>query len=110
MIRREMTIYKIIENAAIRSERCPTNAEIAKIVSDVPNVRNLSKTSIPAFVMKLVEDGLITVRVFGQNWRDVTMLTGKNIGKKTLPPPHGGKAYIVIDQAERSRRDKKRRW
>ena len=103
----EARVYSLVERAAIEGRRCPTNAEIAAYLSKSGLTTPLAGSSIPEYFRRLILQGLITVRIYAKNWRDVIILQGPHAGKTTLPPPHGGKPYAVIDQAERERRDKR---
>jgi hypothetical protein len=51
----------------------------------------------------LTRQGRIVVRIYGKNWRDVTICTGPNAEKTTMPPPHGGEPYMVINATGRAR-------
>lgn len=65
--------YALIEQAAIKSERCPQGRPFGELTSDA--------------VMTLARAGRIRVEIFMHNWRVVTILTGPNAGKQTAPPP-----------------------
>lgn len=106
----EARVYALVERAARNGRRCPTNAEIAAELNKAGLTKAVSPGSIPGVFRQLIRRGQITVRIYGNNWRDVVILEGPHAGKVTLPPPHGGKPHIVIDQAERERRDKAARW
>jgi len=96
----------MIELAANEGRRCPTNADIANDLNASGITKSVAASSIPSIIQRLIRRGLVTVRIYGHNWRDVMILEGTHAAKATLPPPHGGKPYIIIDQAERERRDK----
>jgi hypothetical protein len=51
---------------------------------------------------KLTRKGEIVVRVYGTNWRDVTICTGLHADKTTEPPPHGGKPHTILSAAGRT--------
>lgn len=103
---KEAQVFTLIEQAAMGGCRCPTNAEIADHLNALGIWRPVGVSGIPKILQQLVRQGFVTIRIYGLNWRDVVILQGQHAGKMTLPPPHGGKPYIVIDQAERERRDK----
>lgn len=65
--------YALIEQAAIKGDRCPQGQPFGQLTSDA--------------VMTLARDGRIRVEIFMHNWRVVTILTGPNVGKQTAPPP-----------------------
>ena len=106
----EARVYALVERAAKEGRRCPTNAEIAAHLNKSGLAKPVAASSIPDIFRQLIRQGLVTVRIYGNNWRDVVILRGPHAGKVTLPPPHGGKPHIVINQAERERRDKAARW
>ena len=103
---KEARVYAIVEQAAVEGRRCPTNAEIAADLNALGLWKPVGTTSIPGILQQLVRQGFMTIRIYGLNWRDIIILQGPHTGKATLPPPYGGKPHIVIDQAERERRDK----
>jgi hypothetical protein len=102
----EARVYAVVEGAAMEGRRCPTNAEIAANLNASGLRKSVAASSIPGVFRELIRRGLVTVRIYGNNWRDVMILQGPHAGKVTQPPPHGGKPHIVIDKAERERRDK----
>jgi len=101
----ETRVFGIVERAASKGHRCPTNPEIAAKLNESGLTKAIAASSIPGVFRQLIRKGLVTVRVYGHNWRDVLILQGPHAGKATLPPPHGGKPHTVIDKAERERRD-----
>lgn len=102
----EAHVYALVERAAMESRRCPTNAEIAAHLNESGLAKHVSASSIPKIFRRLILLELISIRVYGNNWRDAVILQGPHAGKVTSPPPHGGKPHIFIDKAERERRDK----
>jgi len=106
----EARVYTLVERAARARRRCPRNAEIAAELNRSGLTKAAVAGSVPGVFRQLIRQGLITVRIYKNNWRDVVILQGPHAGKSTLPPPHGGKPHIVIEQAERERRDKAARW
>lgn len=104
---KEECVYGLIERAAIEGRRCPKNSEIAEYLR-WHIFPECSASSIPGYMRRLIREGRIIVRVYGHNWRDVIIVKGPHSGKRTLPPPHGGKPYIVIDASERAKRDAKK--
>jgi hypothetical protein len=102
----EARVYALVERAVVEGKRCPTNAEIAADLNKSGLTKPIAATSVPGVFRQLIRRGMVTVRVYGNNWRDVVILQGTNAGKATLPPPHGGKPHIVLDPDERARRDK----
>ena len=102
---REAFVFELIENAAKAGNRCPTNLEIATLLVNSGLVKKYGPSAVPRIFMQLVRTGLLTVRVYGQNWREAVILSGPNAGKSTLRPSHGRKPYVVIDILERERRD-----
>jgi hypothetical protein len=102
-------VFTLVERAAIEGRRCPTNPEIAAYLRQ-QGVK-AAAGSIPGLLRILVRENRIVVRVYASNWRDITICEGPHKGKATLPPSHGNDPYIVIDAAERARRDKEGgRW
>jgi hypothetical protein len=98
-------IFSILEEAAASGMRCPTNPTIADHLAK--KGFPVAATTIPSILRRLIRDGRIIIRVYGGNWRDVTLCTGAEAGKSTLPPPHGGNPYTILDAAERARRDRR---
>lgn len=87
-------VLNLLARAAEAAERCPTNLEIARCMIKARLVRHRSASSIPGIITRLTRIGHVTVRVYGHNWRDVTIT---KTGKTTQPPPHGGQPYVTID-------------
>jgi hypothetical protein len=106
---REWRLYALIEKAASEGRRCPTNAEIATHFRQTGVAKHATPSGIPRLINQLIRRGLITVRIYGNNWRDVIILQGRHAGMTTSPPPHGGKPHLIIDPSERERRDKAER-
>jgi hypothetical protein len=100
---REERVFALLEAAARAGHRCPTNPELAADLSShgVP----IASSSVPKIFGRLVREGRIVVRVYGHNWRDIVIQSGRYAGKATMAPPLGGEPYIVIDAAERTKRD-----
>lgn len=63
--------------------RCPTAVELAQAFGSVPYAAALGT---------LAKRGLLTVYVYGKNWRVVEI-----DGVRTAPPPHGGEPYRVLN-------------
>lgn len=103
-------VFGILERAAGEGRRCPTNFEVAAELNAMLTNTRRAGTSIPAIMQVLVRRGLLTVRLYGGNYRDVVILKGPHAGKATLGPRHGGPPYEIIDKAERDRRDKSPKW
>lgn len=102
----ESGVLAMVERTASEGRRCPTNPEISDDFNELGITESVAASSIPGIFRQLIRRGLITVRVYGNNWRDVVILQGPRAGKVTLPPPHGGKPHIVIDKVGGERRDK----
>lgn len=80
--------YALIEQAAIKGERCPQNDPHGPLSSDL--------------VSALARAGRVRIEVYVHNFRVVTILTGPNAGKQTARPPRPKGAqrrdpYKVID-------------
>ena len=45
----------------------------------------------------LARDGKILIEISGHNWRQVTILTGDQAGKKTKANPLPSRIYMVVD-------------
>ena len=103
-------VYKLIEQAAANGDRCPTNVTIAAALNKSGSNNSIAASSVPSILQRLVRSGMITIRIYGHNWRDICILSGPHAGKLTMPPPHGGKPHTIIDLEERLRRDKAPRW
>lgn len=100
---REDRVFALLETAAREGHRCPTNPELAAALSSQGDP--IASSSVPKIIGRLVRGGRIIVRVYGHNWRDVVIQSGRHAGKTTMAPPSGGEPYIVIDAAERTKRD-----
>ena len=98
-------VFSLLEKAAAAGERCPTNAAIAVQIRDCGF--RIAAGSIPTIMRRLTRQGRIIVRVYGNNWRGITICTGPHANKSTLEPPHGGKPHLIIDLAERAERDER---
>lgn len=105
----EDVVFGILERAASEGRRCPTNIEVANEINFLLKNTRRAATSIPAIIQALVRRGLITVRIYGHNFREVVILEGPLAGKTTQRSPDGWEPYIIIDKAERDRRDKSRK-
>jgi hypothetical protein len=88
-------VFALLEQAAGKGARCPTNPDIATHLRTrgFPAV----PSSIPSITRKLVEISRIVVCIYARNWRTVTICTGPLAGKATMPPPDGGKPRTVLD-------------
>ncbi|MCX7306556.1 MAG: hypothetical protein NTZ72_00790 [Afipia sp.] len=94
-------VFEFLAKAANDSVRCPTNPQIASYLTASGFKR--SATVIPKYLQELVRRGLIVVRIYPRNYRDVGILVGPCASKFTLKPDT--EPYIVIDADERKRRD-----
>lgn len=101
-------VFGLLEQAALKEQRCPTNPEIAALLQK--RGYRAAAGSIPGLLRALVRQGRIVIRVYGNNWRQVSLTAGTHDGKSTQVPPHGGKPHTVIDIAERARRDSQPKW
>ena len=101
---KEAHVYALVERAAIEGRRCPTNAEIADDLNKSGLIKPVAAASIPGVFRKLIQRRLVTVRIYGHNWRDVVIIKGPHAGKTTLPPPHGGKPYRILSSTSMSGR------
>jgi hypothetical protein len=100
---RDDRVFALLEAAARAGHRCPTNPELAAFLSSHGDP--IAPSSVPKIIGRLVKGGRIIVRIYGHNWRDVVIQTGRHASKTTMAPPSGGQPYIVIDAAERTKRD-----
>lgn len=78
--------FRLIEQAAIKGERCPINK------SPEVNGGQLQSGAVSA----LCKEGRILVEISGRNWRQATILVGKHAGKKTAPNPKGERVYKTV--------------
>jgi hypothetical protein len=102
-------VFGILERAASKGIRCPTNSEAVAELNALSH-RPRSATSMPKIIQSLVRSGMITVRVYGCNFRQVIILEGPCAGRATLRPSHDGQPYIILDKVERLRRDDAPKW
>lgn len=103
----EELVLALLEKVASERTRCPTNPEIAELLSEqgIP----LAASTIPRLFSNLTRKGIITVEVYGHNFRRVMILSGQSAGLSTAAPQHGRPPHIVIDASERKRRDSRPR-
>ncbi len=96
-------LFSLLEAAAAEGRRCPTNSDLAAALSSfgLPT----APSSVPKIMARLIRDGCIIVRIYGHNWRDVIVQSGQYVNRATMAPPSGWQPYIVIDAAERTKRD-----
>jgi hypothetical protein len=87
-------VYAVLQTAATRGARCPTNEAIAQHLCSESIA--VSAGSVPGLVSQLARDGRIVVRLYGHNWREVMICEGRHKGKQTLPPLIAGKPWRVI--------------
>src|SRR5260370_13330253 len=92
---RQTRVFDLLEEAASKGLRCPTNPDIAAYLSE--RGFRTAASAVPAIVRLLTREGRLTVRVYGNNWRDVTICSGPHAGKTSIPPPHRANPYLVID-------------
>lgn len=66
-----------------------------------PTLNDLSGRGL-GYVGKITRElafmGFITIEVYGQNWRVITINRGAHAGKRTLPRPAGGSPYLRLDK------------
>lgn len=93
-------VFEALEEAAAAGERCPTNLQLAMHLNR-NGFERASTGGIPQIVMRLVRIGAIVVRIYGGNYRDVTICKGPHEGQTTAPPAHGGAPYLIVDQLGR---------
>lgn len=87
--------FRLLEAAAAASERCPMSRE---------NGGSIEKGN----VAQLARDGRISVEVYGQNFRRVTILDGPHAGKSTAPNPNpNARPYLTIDKSGTFRNGKR---
>jgi hypothetical protein len=67
-------VFAFLENAAAHEDWCPTNPGFALELSK--RGINLALQSIPGVFRKPIRAGLITVRLYGHNWREVIIQRG----------------------------------
>ncbi len=72
----EARVFALVKRAASEGRRCPTNAEIATDLNESGITKSVAASSIPGVFRQLIRRGLVTVRVYGNNWRDVVILQG----------------------------------
>lgn len=94
-------LLKLIEEAVLHKRRCPKNQELAEQLSR--QGISVAGQTIPGLMRKLVQEGRLVVRIYGNNWRDIEICEGPLAGRTTLPPPHGGKPHTVLDRGGRNR-------
>jgi hypothetical protein len=97
----EDLVFAMLQKAAASGCRCPTNPEIAAYLSE--HGCQIAATTIPSVMKNLTRQGRVVVRLYGKNWRAVTICTGTNTDKTTMTPPHGGEPYLVITATGRTR-------
>jgi hypothetical protein len=89
-------VLAALEAAAAAGERCPTNIQLATYLNK-RGFERAAGSSIPGIVGRLVKQGRIVVRIYGNNYRDVTICVGEHAGRTTQPPAHGGPPYLMLD-------------
>jgi len=83
-------VRAILQDAAIKGERCPTADGIARL---------LEKRRPGGWIVPLLaRRGEIKIEVSGKNWRVVEIMTGAHAGRRTAENPDGHKPYRVIDR------------
>lgn len=93
---RDHLVLAMFERAAAEGLRCPTNTEIAAHLRG-RGYRTTGTGSVPDVTRRLISQGRIVVRVYGHNWRTVTICSGPQAGQVTLGPPHGGLPYRLLE-------------
>jgi len=87
-------VFAFLAKAAAKNVRCPTNSEIAQHLH--AKRMSVSAGTVPGIVSQLAREGRIAVRLYSRLWREVVICEGPQMGRGTLPPPHGGKPFRVI--------------
>lgn len=77
--------FALIEQAALKGERCPQNYPFGPLRS--------------VEVEQLYEQGRVRGEISGPNYRRMTILTGPNKGKSTAPDPHGHPPWKIMGAA-----------
>ena len=91
--------FALIERAAMRNERCPTNPQMAKAI--------LGLGPSPATQI-LRKQGRIRVWLGGRDWRTVEVLKGPVAGRFTAH--NGSEVWAVVDHDGRRALDDHERW
>ena len=76
--------FAVLEEAASKGRRCPTNLELAAEIASRGGAR-LAGQSMPGFLRVLTRGGRIVVQIYARNWRQVIICTGAHAGKKDAP-------------------------
>src|SRR5690349_9266932 len=100
---RQSLIFEAVEHAAAEGKRCPTNPELAALLRS--HGIKAAAGGIPTALNQLIRDGWIVVSLYPRYWRVVTICAGPLVDMRTAPPPSPAKPHIVLDKAERKRRD-----
>lgn len=93
---RQDFVFSLLEQAAAAGERCPTNIQLASLLKR-GGFGRAAASSMPQIVGSLVKQGLVVVRIYGRNYRDVLICSGEQRGLATRSPPHGGVPYVILD-------------
>src|SRR5689334_9469403 len=100
---RQRLLLEAVEHAAAEGKRCPTNPELAAVLRS--HGIKAAAGAIPTALNQLIRDGRIVVSLYPRYWRVVTICAGPHAGISTAPPPVPAQPHIVLDKAERKRRD-----
>lgn len=83
--------FALIERAAIKGDRCPTNI----------SMDNPDGTLRSGITSALLKEGRIKIEVYAHNWRVVEISIGPNAGKRTKAPPNEKlKPYLTLPKAD----------
>lgn len=91
-------IFELIAQAAAYCERCPTGAQITKMVHDRDLDWPYYAPNASGATQWLARKGLIHFEVYGQNWRVAEILVGEHTGKRTKSAPRGSSPYLIVDR------------
>ena len=87
----ELALLQVFAKAAKKGERAPTTPQLQRL-----GIRDPSGTAV-----RLALKGVITIYVYGSNWRVIKIKCGSAKGCKTKDSPGGGPAYFVVDEEGR---------
>ena len=79
--------FGVIEQCAIKNERCPGDPAIKKHLLSKNNYGRLPIQPSPG--PHLARMGYLKIEIFAMNYRVITICTGPHTGKATLASPHG---------------------
>ena len=99
-------VFALLEQAAARGHRCPTNPQLA-VQLRLDGI-HAAAGSMAAVVTELARQGRLSVRVYAHNFRTITVHSGPHAGKTTMLPPEGWQIQFVIDKDHPNRTRRRR--